>query len=52
MTPHGGLFALAIPGVVKPVGGYLLSILIGSLVAGVGYAVLKQPESTAEMASN
>ena len=44
MTPHGGLFALAIPGVVKPVGGYLLSILIGSLVAGVGYAVLKQPE--------
>ncbi|OTP99878.1 PTS fructose transporter subunit IIBC [Gilliamella apicola] len=51
MTPHGGLFALAIPGVVKPVGGYLLSILIGSLVAGVGYAVLKQPESTAEMAS-
>lgn len=52
MTPHGGLFALAIPGVVKPVGSYLLSILIGSLVAGVGYAVLKQPESTAEMASN
>lgn len=52
MTPHGGLFALAIPGVVKPVGGYLLSILIGSLVAGVGYAVLKQPESTAEMAFN
>ena len=51
MTPHGGLFALAIPGVVKPVGGYLLSILIGSLVTGVGYAVLKQPESTAEMAS-
>ena len=51
MTPHGGLFALAIPGVVKPVGGYLLSILIGSLVAGVGYAVLKQPESTAETAS-
>ena len=51
MTPHGGLFALAIPGVVKPVGGYLLSILIGSLVAGVGYAVLKQPESTAETTS-
>ena len=51
MTPHGGLFALAIPGVVKPVGGYLLSILIGSLVTGVGYAVLKQPESTAETAS-
>ena len=51
MTPHGGLFALAIPGVVKPVGGYLLSILIGSLVGGVGYAVLKQPESTAETAS-
>ncbi|MCX8664093.1 PTS fructose transporter subunit IIBC [Gilliamella sp. B2840] len=51
MTPHGGLFALAIPGVVKPVGGYLLSILIGSLVSGVAYAVFKQPELSTETAS-
>ncbi|WP_085248461.1 PTS fructose transporter subunit IIBC [Gilliamella mensalis] len=44
MTPHGGLFALAIPGVVKPVGGYLLSIVAGSVIAGVAYALIKQPE--------
>ncbi|MWP61102.1 PTS fructose transporter subunit IIBC [Gilliamella sp. Pas-s25] len=44
MTPHGGLFALAIPGVVKPVGGYLLSIVAGSVIAGVAYAFIKQPE--------
>lgn len=48
MTPHGGLFALAIPGVVKPVGGYLLSILVGSIIAGVVYAVIKKPEVVAE----
>ncbi|MWN90386.1 PTS fructose transporter subunit IIBC [Gilliamella sp. Pra-s65] len=47
MTPHGGLFALAIPGVVKPVGGYLLSIVVGSVLAGVAYAFIKQPESEA-----
>lgn len=44
MTPHGGLFALAIPGVVKPVIGYLLSIIVGSVVAGVIYAAIKKPE--------
>lgn len=47
MTPHGGLFALAIPGVVKPVGGYLLSIVVGSVIAGVAYALIKKPESAA-----
>jgi fructose PTS system EIIBC or EIIC component len=46
MTPHGGLFALAIPGVVKPVGGYLLSIVVGAVIAGVAYAFIKQPEQT------
>ena len=45
MTPHGGLFALAIPGVVKPVGGYILSIVAGSVIAGVAYALIKKPES-------
>lgn len=44
MTPHGGLFALAIPGVVKPVGGYLLSIVVGSVIAGLAYAAIKAPE--------
>lgn len=45
MTSHGGLFALAIPGVVNPVGGYLLSIVAGSVIAGVAYALIKKPES-------
>ena len=47
MTPHGGLFALAIPGVVKPVGGYLLSIVVGSVIAGLAYAAIKAPEKEA-----
>jgi fructose PTS system EIIBC or EIIC component len=51
MTPHGGLFALAIPGVVKPVVGYLLSIVVGAVIAGVAYALIKQPESEAEAAT-
>lgn len=50
-TPHGGLFALAIPGVVTPVLGYLLSIVVGSVVAGVIYAVIKRPETKAELAA-
>ncbi|RKS87824.1 PTS system D-fructose-specific IIB component (F1P-forming) (Frc family) /PTS system D-fructose-specific IIC component (F1P-forming) (Frc family) [Orbus hercynius] len=51
MTPHGGLFALAIPGVVTPVLGYLLSIVVGSVIAGVIYAIIKRPESKAELAA-
>ena len=52
MTPHGGLFALAIPGVVKPVGGYLLSIVVGSVIAGVAYALIKKPDAqTSELVS-
>ena len=45
MTPHGGLFALAIPGVVKPVIGYLLSIVVGSVIAGVAYALIKTTDA-------
>ena len=47
MTPHGGLFVVAIPGVVKPIFDYLLSIVVGSVIAGVAYAVIKKPESAA-----
>ena len=51
-TPHGGLFVLAIPGVVEPVGGYLLSIAVGSVIAGVAYALIKKPEAqTSELVS-
>lgn len=49
MAPHGGLFVLLIPGAITPVVGYLLSIIAGTLVAGVAYAFLKRPDS--ELAS-
>ncbi|ORM55411.1 PTS fructose transporter subunit EIIBC, partial [Mixta calida] len=45
MAPHGGLFVLLIPGAITPVLGYLLAIVVGTLLAGVAYAVLKRPES-------
>ena len=44
MAPHGGLFVLLIPGAITPVLGYLMAIVVGTLVAGLAYAVLKRPE--------
>ncbi|HGH3374083.1 PTS fructose transporter subunit IIBC [Kluyvera intermedia] len=44
MAPHGGLFVLLIPGAITPVLGYLVAIVVGTLVAGLSYAVLKRPE--------
>ncbi|MBK4785478.1 MAG: PTS fructose transporter subunit IIBC [Pantoea sp. Pent] len=44
MAPHGGLFVLLIPSAITPVLGYLLAIVIGTLIAGLGYAILKRPE--------
>lgn len=41
MAPHGGLFVLAIPNAVSVVLPYLMAIAIGSLVIGLGYALLK-----------
>ena len=32
MAPHGGLFVLLIPGAITPVIGYLMAIIIGSLI--------------------
>ncbi|WP_392562739.1 PTS fructose transporter subunit IIBC [Orbus sturtevantii] len=48
MAPHGGLFVLAIPGAITPVFGYLLSIVVGSVVAAVIYAVIKRPDAKVE----
>ncbi|YCH29355.1 PTS fructose transporter subunit IIBC [Erwinia sp. D4-22] len=45
MAPHGGLFVLLIPGAITPVLGYLLAIVVGTVLAGVSYAVLKRPEA-------
>ncbi|WP_130830805.1 PTS fructose transporter subunit IIBC [[Erwinia] mediterraneensis] len=44
MAPHGGLFVLLIPGAITPVLGYLLAIIVGTALAGFGYAILKRPE--------
>ncbi|MGG7444853.1 PTS fructose transporter subunit IIBC [Kosakonia oryzendophytica] len=50
MAPHGGLFVLLIPGAITPVVGYLLSIVAGTLLAGLVYAFLKRPETEAVVA--
>ncbi|VTT27697.1 PTS system fructose-specific transporter subunit IIB [Klebsiella pneumoniae] len=47
MAPHGGLFVLLIPGAITPVLGYLGAIIVGTLIAGLAYAVLKRPEAEA-----
>jgi PTS system fructose-specific IIC component len=44
LAPHGGLFVLLIPNAINHALLYLLAILAGSLVTGVIYAVIKQPE--------
>jgi len=50
MAPHGGLFVLLIPGAITPVLGYLLAIIVGTLVTAVSYAFLKRPDATAAAA--
>ncbi|WP_413044266.1 PTS fructose-like transporter subunit IIB [Pseudomonas sp. YJ42] len=44
LAPHGGLFVLLIPNAINHALLYLLAILVGSLVTGVIYAVIKKPE--------
>ncbi len=46
MAPHGGLFVLLIPGAITPILGYLMSIIVGTLLAGLIYALIKRPETT------
>lgn len=36
------------PGAITPVLGYLMAIVVGTLVAGLSYAVLKRPEVQVE----
>lgn len=42
MAPHGGIFVLLIPNAITPVLLYLAAIVIGSLVTGFGYAMIKR----------
>ncbi|SHN12121.1 PTS system D-fructose-specific IIB component (F1P-forming), Frc family /PTS system D-fructose-specific IIC component (F1P-forming), Frc family [Pseudomonas asturiensis] len=44
MAPHGGLFVMLIPNAINHALLYLLAIVVGSVVTGVVYAVLKRPE--------
>jgi PTS system fructose-specific IIC component len=41
LAPHGGLFVLLIPNAITPVGLYVLSIIIGTVITGICYALLK-----------
>ncbi len=45
MAPHGGLFVLLIPNAMNHALLYLLAIVAGSLLTGVLYALIKQPEA-------
>ena len=45
-APHGGVFVLAIPNAVSPLGPYVLSIVVGSIVTTVALIILKRPIET------
>ncbi|AFC87298.1 PTS fructose-like transporter subunit IIB [Frateuria aurantia] len=45
LAPHGGVFVMLIPHAVVHVGLYLLSILAGATLIGLGYAVVKRRAS-------
>jgi len=45
MAPHGGLFVLLIPNAINHALPYLLAIVAGSLLSGVLYALIRQPEA-------
>ncbi|APC13000.1 PTS system fructose-specific EIIBC component [Providencia rettgeri] len=54
MAPHGGLFVLLIPGAINHVLMYLFAIVVGTVVSGVLYAIVKKAtpkEAQQEMAS-
>ncbi|WKS82223.1 PTS fructose transporter subunit IIBC [Edwardsiella tarda] len=49
MAPHGGLFVLLIPGAISPVLPYLLAIVAGTLLSGLLYALIKQPDGAIQV---
>jgi len=42
-VPHGGAFVLPIPNAVTHLGGYIIAILIGTVVTAAGLFFLKRP---------
>lgn len=49
MAPHGGLFVLLIPNAINHALLYMLAILLGSLLTGLLYALIKRPEVDAHI---
>jgi len=45
-APHGGVFVLAIPNAVAPLGPYILAIAAGTVVTMLALVVLKRPVET------
>jgi PTS system fructose-specific IIC component len=52
MAPHGGIFVLLIPNAITPVFLYLAAIVVGSLVTGLGYALIKRGSQEVSVAAN
>ncbi|SHF24307.1 PTS system, fructose-specific IIC component [Modicisalibacter ilicicola DSM 19980] len=52
MAPHGGIFVLLIPNAISPVLLYLAAIVAGSLVTGLGYAMIKRGEQGLAVEAN
>jgi len=42
-APHGGVFVLAIPNAVTPLGPYVLAIVAGTVITTLALIVLKRP---------
>ncbi|MGM0858585.1 MAG: PTS fructose-like transporter subunit IIB [Pseudomonadota bacterium] len=51
MAPHGGIFVLLIPNAITPVLLYLGAIVIGSLITGLSYAMIKRGASQVAVAT-
>ncbi|WP_136253273.1 PTS fructose-like transporter subunit IIB [Onishia niordana] len=52
MAPHGGVFVLLIPNAISPVFLYLGAIIVGSLVTGLGYALIKRGSQEVAVSAN
>ncbi|MEG3081606.1 PTS fructose-like transporter subunit IIB [Halomonas sp. 5021] len=51
MAPHGGIFVLLIPNAITPVLLYLSAIVVGSLITGLSYAMIKRGATQVAIAS-
>ncbi|WP_022978014.1 PTS fructose transporter subunit IIC [Nevskia ramosa] len=49
-VPHGGVFVLPIPNAVTSLGGYLLALVVGTVLTAVALRVLKKPAPLATVA--